>query len=264
MENELKRRKTNITHVIAVIFIVIVIIFLVVPTLIVIPLSINTSQMLEFPPSGFTLKWYERIFTNREWIESLFNSLSVACITSLLATIIGTIAAYSVTFGNFRGKKIVAALMITPLIIPVVMVAIGFFMIYVHWNLTGSLLGMVFAHTTLSVPFVFVTVSTSLQTVDRNLETAARGLGANQWQAFSRITLPLATPGIISGALFAFITSWDEVVAALFLTTARYQTLPVQMWTQLSERIDPSVAAVSTMLLIVTTSLSIIAFVVRK
>ncbi len=236
-----------------------IVFFLIVPTFIVIPMSFNESPVLDFPPVGFTLMWYERIFTDRMWRESLFNSLTVACASAFLATILGTSASYATTFYRFPGKRIISALIISPLIVPVVMVAIGMFMVYVHWDLTGNLFGLIFAHASLSLPFVFVTVSASLRTIDKNLESAARGLGASKWKAFQRITLPLAFPGIIAGALFSFITSWDEVVAALFLTTARVQTLPVQMWAQLSERVDPTVAAVSTLLLLVTTSLSVIA-----
>lgn len=241
-----------------------VVIFLILPTLFIIPMSFNSSQILEFPPSGFSLQWYLRIFSDSMWSKSITNSLVVALSTSILATVLGTLAAYAIVRGNFPGKNVISALLIAPLIIPVVMVAIGMFSVYVRHGLTGNMFGLVLAHTSLSLPFVLVMVSTSLRTIDLNLELAARGLGANRWRTFIMITFPLSLPGMAAGALFSFITSWDEVVAALFLTTARFRTLPVQMWSQLSERVDPSVAAVSTLLLVVTTSLSVGLLILNK
>jgi putative spermidine/putrescine transport system permease protein len=241
-----------------------VVIFLILPTLFIIPMSFNSSQILEFPPSGFSLQWYLRIFSDSMWSKSITNSLVVALSTSILATVLGTLAAYAIVRGNFPGKNVISALLIAPLIIPVVMVAIGMFSVYVRHGLTGNMFGLVLAHTSLSIPFVLVMVSTSLRTIELNLELAARGLGANRWRTFIMITFPLSLPGMAAGALFSFITSWDEVVAALFLTTARFRTLPVQMWSQLSERVDPSVAAVSTLLLVVTTSLSVGLLILNK
>jgi len=254
----------NNNSIILRIFGIIVVIFLILPTLFIIPMSFNSSQMLEFPPTGFSLQWYFRIFSDAMWSKSITNSMLVALFTSILATTLGTLAAYALVRGDFPGKNLVSALLISPLIIPVVMVAIGMFSVYVRKGLTGNMLGLIFAHTSLSLPFVLVMVSTSLRTIDVNLELAARGLGANSWKTFLSITFPLALPGIAAGALFSFITSWDEVVAALFLTNARFRTLPVQMWSQLSERVDPTVAAVSTLLLIVTTSLSVGLLILNK
>ena len=165
--------------------------------------------------------------------------------------------------GRFRGRLAVGGLALAPLIVPTVIVAIGMFTVYVRVGLTGTLLGVVAAHTALAIPFVVVTVGASLRTVDVNLEAAARGLGAGPWATFRRITLPLILPGVAAGALFAFVTSWDEVVVSIFLTTARFQTLPVQMWSQVTEVVDPTVAAVSTLLLAVTLSLSFLALLLR-
>lgn len=243
---------------------VLTLIFLVVPTLIIIPMSFNASRILQFPPSGFSLQWYERVFADREWSQSLANSVQVASLVAICATVLGTSAAYALVRGRLPARRVLMALLISPLIVPVVIVAIGMFSVYVSWRLTGTLPGLVMAHTALSIPFVVVTVGTSLQTVDRNLEAAARGLGAGRLRAFMRITLPLILPGVVAGALFAFVTSWDEVVAALFLTTARFETLPVQMWSQMNEVVDPSIAAVSTMLFTVTTVLTAVAMIVRR
>jgi putative spermidine/putrescine transport system permease protein len=238
--------------------------FLVVPTLIVIPMSFNPDRILEFPPAGFSLRWYEQVFADPAWRTSLVNSLEAASMTAVLATAFGTATAYGLVRGRFRGRMLIAGLTLAPLVVPTVIVAIGMFAVYVRWKLTGSLLGVVIAHTTLAMPFVIVTVATSLRTMDVNLEAAARGLGARRWQTFRRVTLPLTLPGVAAGALFAFVTSWDEVVISLFLTSAKFVTLPVQMWTQVREVVDPTVAAVSTMLLTVTLTLGGLALLVRR
>jgi putative spermidine/putrescine transport system permease protein len=150
------------------------------------------------------------------------------------------------------------------LIVPVVIIAIGMFSLFVQWRISGSIVGLVAAHTALALPFVIVNVATSLRTMDRNLELAAANLGATPARSFLRITLPIIFPGVLAGAIFAFITSWDEVVVAIFLTSARFRTLPVEMWEQVRQVVDPTVAAVSTTLLVVTTALLLLLLVVRR
>lgn len=240
-----------------------IVFFLVVPTLIIVPMSFTTSQTLEFPPRGFTVRWYANIVNDSTWSDSLIHSIEVGVLVAVLATILGTGAALALVRGRFIGRSIIAAVALSPLVIPVVIVAIGMFAVYARLQLIGSLLGLVAAHTTLAVPFVVVSVGTSLRTIDANLDAAARGLGAGRWQAFRRVTLPLALPGVLAGALFAFATSWDEVVAAIFLTSAEFHTLPVQVWNQITEVVDPTVAAVSTVLLAVSTLVLAIALILR-
>jgi putative spermidine/putrescine transport system permease protein len=145
-----------------------------------------------------------------------------------------------------------------------VIIAIGMFSLFVQWRISGSIVGLVAAHTALALPFVIVNVATSLRTMDRNLELAAANLGATPARSFLRITLPIIFPGVLAGAIFAFITSWDEVVVAIFLTSARFRTLPVEMWEQVRQVVDPTVAAVSTTLLVVTTALLLLLLVVRR
>jgi putative spermidine/putrescine transport system permease protein len=158
----------------------------------------------------------------------------------------------------------VNGLVLSPLIVPVVVIAIGMFGLFVQWKISGSVLGLVLAHTALALPFVVVNVSTSLQTMDRNLELAAANLGADPRRSFMHVTLPIILPGVVAGAIFAFITSWDEVVVAIFLTSARFRTLPVEMWEQVRQVVDPTVAAVSTTLLVVTTTLLLVLVFVRR
>lgn len=238
--------------------------FLVAPTLVIVPMSFTASNALTFPPEGFSTRWYEKMVTDPQWSTGFVNSAQVALLTALLATVLGTLAALGTVRGRFPGRNAVNAVILTPLIVPVIIVAIGMFAIFVRWKLAGSLPGLVLAHTTLAMPFVVVNVGTSLRTIDRNLELAAQSLGANPVRTFRRITLPLILPGVLAGGLFAFITSWDEVVVSIFLTSARFRTLPVEMWEQVRQVVDPTVAAVATTVLAVTTTLLLLAFVARR
>lgn len=238
--------------------------FLMAPTFVVVPMSFTASNALTFPPEGFSTRWYEKMLTDPQWSTGFVNSAQVAFLTAVLATVLGTLAALGTVRGQFPGKSAVNALVLSPLIVPVIIIAIGMFSVFVRWKITGTIVGLVLAHTALAVPFVVVNVATSLRTMDRNLELAAQSLGAGPVRTFRRITLPLILPGVLAGGLFAFITSWDEVVVSIFLTTARFRTLPVEMWEQVRQVVDPTVAAVSTTLLTVTTTVLLLAFVVRR
>jgi putative spermidine/putrescine transport system permease protein len=227
-------------------------------------MSFTEGSILSFPPDGFSLRWYEQMLTRSEWSTGLSNSAVVAILTAILATALGTLAALGMTRGRFPGRSLVNALALSPLIVPVVIIAIGMFSLYVQWRISGSVVGLVVAHTALALPFVIVNVGTSLRTMDRNLELAAANLGATPARSFFRITLPIIFPGVLAGAIFSFITSWDEVVVAIFLTSARFRTLPVRMWEQVRQVVDPTVAAVATTLLVVTTALLLLLLVVRR
>jgi putative spermidine/putrescine transport system permease protein len=181
-----------------------------------------------------------------------------------LSTVLGTLAALGLVRGRFPGKSLANALILSPLIVPVIIIAIGFFAFYSMSRLTGSLPGLVLTHTALAVPFVIINVGAVLRTMDRNLEMAAASLGANPSRTFWRITFPIILPGVVAGALFAFIISWDEVVVSIFMTSARFRTLPVEMWEQVRQVIDPTVAAVATVLLVVTTTALLLVFVTRR
>lgn len=238
--------------------------FLMAPTLVVVPMSFTASHSLTFPPEGFSTRWYEKMLTDPQWSTGFVNSAQVAFLTAILATALGTLAALGTVRGRFPGRSAVNALVLSPLIVPVIIIAIGMFSVFVRWKIAGTIVGLVLAHTALAVPFVVVNVATSLRTMDRNLELAAQGLGAGPVRTFRRITLPLILPGVLAGGLFAFITSWDEVVVSIFLTSARFRTLPVEMWEQVRQVVDPTVAAVSTTLLAVTSTLLVLVFVVRR
>ena len=241
-----------------------VVFFLVAPTLVIVPMSFTASQSLTFPPEGFSTRWYEKMVTDPQWTNGFRNSALEATVTMVASTVLGTLAALGIVRGRFPGRSLANGLILSPLIVPLIVIAIGMFSFYVRYKLTGSPVGLAIGHTALAVPFVVVNVGTALRTMDRNLELAAMNLGANPTRTFFRITFPIILPGVIAGALFAFLTSWDDIVVAIFLTNTRYRTLPVEMWEQVRQVVDPTVAAVATTLLVVTTVLLLLTFVVRR
>lgn len=235
------------------IFGVFAVIFLLAPTLIIIPMSFSSGRTLKFPPPGYSIRWYENLFTSPLWTDAAVSSIQIGVLTAILATFLGTIAALGITRGEFPAKNLVQSIVLSPLIIPLVIVAIGMFSVFVRWQIAGSLMALVVAHTVLAIPFVVVNVMASLRTLDRNLELAAANLGAGPIRAFRYVTLPLIAPGVMAGALFAFITSWDEIVVAIFLTSPILRTLPVVMWGQIRTEVDPTIAAAATILTVITT-----------
>ncbi len=238
--------------------------FLIAPTLIIIPMSFSSGRTLKFPPPGYSLRWYENLFTSSLWTGAAVASLQVALLTAICATVLGIVTTLALTRGKFPAQGLVQSLVLAPLIIPLVIIAIGMFAVFVRWHIAGSMLSLVLAHTVLALPFVVVTVMASLRTVDRNLELAAANLGANPLRTFWYITLPLITPGALAGALFAFITSWDEIVVAIFLTSPQLRTLPVVMWNQVRTEVDPTIAAAATVLTVITTMIFTAAVLIRS
>jgi putative spermidine/putrescine transport system permease protein len=198
------------------------------------------------------------------WSRGFVNSFQVAVLTASLSTVLGTLGALGIVRGRFPGKGLANALVLSPLVVPVIIIAIGFFAFFSITRMTGSIPGLVLAHTALAVPFVVINVGTILRTMDRNLELAAASLGANPLRTFWRVTLPILLPGVFAGALFAFITSWDEVVVSIFMTTTRFRTLPVVMWEQVRQVVDPTVAAVATVVMVVTTTVLLVAILSRR
>jgi putative spermidine/putrescine transport system permease protein len=241
-----------------------IIVFLIVPMVVIVPMALSNSTILSWPPKEFSTRWFEKMVTDPQWSRGFTNSAQVAVLTAVLATILGTLAALGIVRGRFPGRGIANALFVSPLIVPLIIVAIGFFTLYVRFRLVGTLPGLVLAHTALALPFVIVNVGTLLRTMDRNLELAAANLGADPVRTFWRITFPIILPGVFAGALFAFITSWDEVVVSIFMTTARFRTLPVEMWEQVRQVVDPTVAAVATTVMAVTTTMLLLVFVARR
>lgn len=228
---------------------------LIAPVLVIIPISFTSVSFFEFPPPGYSTKWYESFFSNSEWVEATFRSLTIALLTAILATTLGIMAALAVTRLRFWGKQAFMSLMVAPMIIPLIIIGVALYHSFAPLNLSNSILGLVLAHTIIAIPIVFVTVTASLTGVDRNLELAAMGLGSTPLGAFFKITLPLIQPAVLSGSLFAFIISFDEVVVSIFLAGSNTKTLPIALWENLRIQVDPTMAAVSTILIVVTVSI---------
>lgn len=220
------------------------------PIIIIFIMSFTSVSYFQFPPPGYSFKWYQAFFEDVSWMESLFRSLQISFFTTILAVVIGTIAANAVVRLNFPGKQLFMGLMVAPMIIPVIIVGIALYRFFSPLQLTGTMTGMVLSHSILSIPMVFVTVLASLKGMDRNLELAAMGLGSTPLEAFFKVTFPFIRPAIFSGALFAFLTSFDELVVTIFLAGPTTKTLPVKMWEDLRTQVDPTIAAISSVLII--------------
>lgn len=234
---------------------ILILIFLLLPVLVIMPLSFSESTLLLYPIPGFSLRWYEALFQSDDWMRATRNSFIVAPLATILATILGTMAAVGLQRINFIGKSLLMAVLISPMIVPLVVVGVGIYLFFAPYGITSSYTALILTHAALGSPFVLTTVTATLQGFDQNLVRAAYSLGANPLRAFFTVTLPIIAPGVIAGALFAFITSFDEVITTLFLAGPEQVTLPRQMFTGIRENISPIIAAVATILILFSTSL---------
>ena len=241
-----------------------VLFYLVFPILVIVPLSFSSATYLSFPPPGWSLRWYQNFFASDEWRSAAVLSLWVGLSVTLLSCALGTPAAFGLVRGQFPGKKLINGFVLSPIIVPGIIVAIGIYFVYARLGLIGHPLGLVLAHTCLAVPFVVINVSAALYGFDERLEQAALSLGATPWRAFWQVTFPLIRPGVLAGAVFAFITSFDELLVALFVSGTTAMTLPRLMWQEIRQDIDPTIAAASTLLLALTTTLLITAELLRR
>ncbi|WP_342640586.1 ABC transporter permease [Rhodoligotrophos ferricapiens] len=230
-----------------------IMLFLIAPTFIVVPMSFSSSNSLMFPPPGFSLRWYESFFTRPQWQDATLVSVRVSLLTMLLATPIGTAAAYGLHVGRFRLNGLVYGALIAPLMVPVILISIGLYFIYARLGLVNTTLGLVLADTLLAVPFVLVTVSAGLKSYDMSQEMVARSLGASRLWAFLTVTLPQIRYSVISGALLAFIVAFDEVVIAMLISGGDGATLTKRMFSSLRDEVDPTIAAISSLLIVLTT-----------
>ena len=253
--------------------------FLIAPILVVVPLSFNaepyftfTEAMLSLDPEGWSLRWYDRLLTfgmqspggprdaawwrdawaNSDWIDAARNSLVIGACSTVVATVLGTLAALGLSRPEMPCRRAIMAVLISPMIVPIIITATGLFFFYSATGLANTYVGIVLAHATLGIPFVIITVTATLVGFDHGLTRAAASLGASPALAFRRITLPLILPGVISGALFAFVTSFDEVVVVLFVAAHDQQTIPRQMWNGIREQISPAILSVATILVVVS------------
>lgn len=229
-----------------------VLFYLIAPSLVVVPMSFSESQLLEFPPEHWSLRWYQAYVGSIEWREATFVSLKVAILTTLVATPIGTAAAYALRAGVLRFSGLISVLLTVALIVPVILVGIGTFFLYAQIGLNNTIAGLVIAHTVQALPLVVLTVLSGFRTYDMNQERVARSLGASRFGAFWQVTVPQIRFSIVTGALFAFITSFDEVVVALFISGGETSTLTRRMFAALRDQIDPTIAAISTCLILLS------------
>ena len=233
--------------------------FLIAPIIVIVPLSFNaedfftfTPEMLALDPDGYSFKHYNDFFTNPDWQQAMWNSIRIAPMATLLSVSFGTLAAIGLSQPHVPFRRALMAILISPMIVPLIISAAGMYFFYSRVGLQGSYWGVVLAHAALGIPFVIITVTATLVGFDRSLTRAAASLGANPVTTFAKVQMPLILPGVISGGLFAFITSFDEVVVVLFVGSAGQKTLPWQMFTGLREQISPTILAVATILVTIS------------
>ena len=243
----------------------IILFLLIVPSLIVIPMSFSDSQYLEFPPKSLSLRWYENYFFSwkvengfNDWMAATRTSLLVAVLTIFVATPIGTLAAYGLTNSSARIRSILFPIMISPMMVPIILVAIGLFYFYVQFNMVNSILGLVLGHSLVAMPLVLIIVLSALKNYDMNQEKVARSLGASRTRAFIEITLPQIKFSLVSAGLISFLTSFDEIIISLFVAGGDNSTITRSMFLALRDQIDPTIAAISTILIIISSGLLIL------
>ena len=253
------------------IFSILILFLLIVPSLIVIPMSFSESQYLEFPPKSFSLRWYENYFFSwkvengfNDWMAATWTSIKVAILTILVATPIGTMAAYGLINSNSRLRSILFPIMISPMMVPVILVAIGLFYFFVQFKMVNSIPGLVLGHSLVAMPLVLIIILSALKNYDMNQEKVARSLGATRLRAFMEVTLPQIKFSIISASLIAFLTSFDEVIISLFVSGGDNSTITRSMFLALRDQIDPTIAAISTILIIISSGLLLITQIFGK
>ncbi|NAW57511.1 MULTISPECIES: ABC transporter permease [unclassified Vibrio] len=261
----------RVVYYIYLLFCAAVLLFLVAPILIIVPLSFNatpyftfTEGMLNLDPDAYSLRWYQAMLTSEQWLLALKNSTFIALAATLIATVLGTLAAMGLANSRLPLRNTIMALLISPMIVPLIISAAAMYFFYTRLGISQTFVGIILAHAALGTPFVVITVTATLSGFDHTLVKAGYSLGAGPVYTFRHVTLPLIRPGMISGALFAFGTSFDEVVVALFLTGAEQKTVPRQMWSGIREQISPTILAVASMLILMSVLLLVTLELLRR
>lgn len=234
------------------IFGTLVVIFLVAPLLVILPLAFTSSAFLTYPIPSFSLRWFEELFSNPVWNRAILNSVIVACSVTVLATVLGTLAALGLRSHDLGFKGQIRTLFLLPMVVPAVVLGVGMQALFVRLGVNSTYFSVIVAHTVIAMPFVVISVAGALAGIDRRVERAAESLGAPPWRVFRLVTLPLATPGVLSGAALAFATSLDEVVLTLFVAGPNQRTLARQMFSTLRENISPAIAAAAFIIILGT------------
>jgi len=232
-----------------------VVLFLVLPVTVVVPVSLTDQRFLSLPSEHLSLQYYVKLFTSAAWLSSIGQSFVIATAATALAVTVGTLAAIGCWRVNTRATEVVRVLMLVPLIVPTIVYALGIYRLWIALGMLDTYTGVILAHGVTAIPYVVITVSTALANFDARLEQAARNLGASVGQALRRVILPNILPGVVSGAIFAFIHSWDELVIVLFIASRTIFTLPRRIWDGINDNIDPTMAAVAVVLILVTLAL---------
>ena len=228
----------------------VILLFLILPTVIIIPMSVSSTAYLTFPPEGFTFKWYRDFLSDSDWMASTWFSLRIAFATALSATVIGTLTALALEKGSLPFRGAIQAMALGPIIVPHIVLGVALYLVFSPLHLNGTFIGFLVAHTVLAVPFAVITVSASLQRLDPALELAALNCGANRFQAFVHVTLPNIAPGVASGAVFAFLASFDEATVAFFISDVGGKSIGRKMFEDIDFNQTPVIAAASTLIVL--------------
>ncbi|OON42041.1 hypothetical protein BTJ39_02485 [Izhakiella australiensis] len=233
-------------------FSLLVLTFLMLPIIIIVAVSFSPGEIIAFPPGGLSLRWYHNYFSSPTWMTATRVSVVVAFLTAISSVILGSMASVALVRNKFPGKNLIRALMMGPLIVPKIITAVGLYFLYMHFRMLGTMLGLVIAHTLIAVPYVIMIMTSALYGFDRRLEWAARSLGAAPLKVIWHVHWPVLRPAIISATLFSFIASFDDIILSLFLSQLTEPTLPRQIWVNVQQFIDPTIAAVSTLMTLVS------------
>jgi len=245
-------------------FVGLVLFFLAAPLLVVVPAAFNDSSLLQFPPKAWSLRWFEAYFHDERWLAATKVSVEAGLSVALSSTVLGLLTAVVLDRFAFPGRTLFRALVLAPLVVPVVVIAVGLYVLFLHLELNGSFAALVIGHTVMTFPYATVVISTSLAEVDRRLENAAVGLGASWPRAFCEVTLPLIRPGLVVAALFGFLISFDEVVVAIFVTGPATFTLPRRIWEGIRFDLNPTIAAVATLLVALSALTLLVSELLRR
>src|SRR5215210_871507 len=246
------------------VFTALVLLFLMAPILAVIPLSFNSEPYFSYPMPGLSLEWYRDFFSNQRWTGALLLSLKLALTVTVFSTLLGTMASLGLARRQLPFRSLIIGVLLLPIIVPAIVIAVAVFMAFGYFGLIGTFAGLAIAHTALATPFAVITVTATLTSFDWTLQRAAQGLGATPLLTFRKVILPLILPGVVTGAIFAFVTSFDEVVVALFLSSAEQRTLPKQMFSGIREMISPTITAAATIQVVLSVFLLVSVETLRR
>lgn len=238
--------------------------FLLLPVIFIVLLSFGSSRWLAFPPPDWTLQWYRELFADPSWLQAALTSARIATMVAVFSVVIALMASFALVRGEFRGREVLRGLLLTPMVLPVVVFAVAIYAFFLKLGLGGTTLGFVIAHTVLALPFAIIPIATALEGFDKSIEDAAIVCGASPLEAKLRITLPSIKLAIFSAAIFSFLASWDEVVAAIFMASPTLQTLPVKIWGSLRQDLSPVIAAASSLLVLLTLLLMVVTALLRR